>query len=92
LNMTDYFNGFEAVIDLHGLRIEEGIEQLERFLDQALLHGESEVKVIHGHGSGRLKSAVRAYLKKSPYAAASHTGEPWEGGEAVTIVTLKRDR
>lgn len=90
--MSDYFNGFEATIDLHGLLVEEGIEKLDRFLDQALLVGESEVKVIHGHGSGRLKNAVRAYLKRSPYADAAHPGEPWEGGEAVTIVTLKRDR
>lgn len=90
--MSDFFDGFEATIDLHGLLVEEAIDTLEHFLDQALLHGESEVKVIHGHGSGRLKKAVRTYLKKSPYAAASHGGEPWEGSDGVTIVTLKYDR
>lgn len=86
------FEGFEATIDLHGERIEEGIERLERFLDQAMLSSENEVKVIHGHGGGRLKSAIRAYLNRSPYVAASHPGEPWEGGDGVTIVTLKSDR
>lgn len=90
--MSDFFDGFEATIDLHGLLVEEGIETLERFLDQALLYGESEVKVIHGHGAGRLKKAVRAYLKKSPYAESSQPGEPWEGSDGVTIVTLKRNR
>lgn len=89
--MSDFFDGFEATIDLHGLPVEEGIETLERFLDQALLHGESEVKVIHGHGGGRLKNAIRAYLKKSPYAESSHSGEPWEGSDGVTIVTLNRN-
>lgn len=90
--MTDFFAGFESTIDLHGLPVEDGIEQLERFLDQALLHGESEVKVIHGHGSGRLKNAVRSYLKNSPYAASFHPGQPWEGSDGVTIVILKYNR
>ncbi len=83
---------FDTRIDLHGERIEEGIERLERFLDRAFLLWTNEVKVIHGHGSGRLKSAVRSYLKTSPYVSHIRSGEPWEGGDAVTIITLKQDR
>ncbi len=85
-------DGFEATIDLHGEFVEEGIERLERFLDQAMLSIENEVKIIHGHGAGKLKSAVRDYLKTSVYVFSSRPGDPWEGGDAVTIVTLKLDR
>jgi len=83
------FGDFEAKIDLHGERVEEGLERLERFLDQAMLSIENEVTIIHGHGSGRLKQAVRHYLKHSPYVGQSRPGEPWEGGDGVTIVRLK---
>lgn len=85
--MSDHF---EPKIDLHGHRVEEGLALLDRFLDRAMLSDESEVSIVHGHGSGRLKHAVRAYLKKSPYVAAFHPGNPWEGGDAVTIVTIKK--
>lgn len=84
-------NDFEATIDLHGEFVEEGIERLDRFLDQAMLSIQNDVKVIHGHGGGRLKSAVRTYLKTSPYVSETRSGEPWEGGDAVTIVILKAD-
>lgn len=80
---------FEPRIDLHGSRVEEGLELLDRFLDRAMLYDEREVSVIHGHGSGLLKNAVRAYLKKSPYVARFRLGDPWEGGDAVTVVTIK---
>lgn len=82
---------FVAQIDLHGERLEEGLERLEFFLDRAILSPENEVKVIHGHGTGRLKYAVRQYLKRSVYVASSHPGAPWEGGDGVTIVILKLD-
>ena len=82
------FGDFEAKIDLHGERVEEGLERLERFLDQAILSIENEVTVIHGHGSGRLKHAVRHYLRRSPYVSKYRPGDPWEGGDGVTIVTL----
>ncbi len=86
------FDDFVATIDLHGEFVEEGLEQLERFLDRAILSIENEVKVIHGHGDGRLKTSVRIYLKTSPYVSSSRPGDPWEGGDAVTIVTLKVDQ
>lgn len=86
------FDDFEATIDLHGEFVEEGIARLEHFLDRAMLSIENEVKVIHGHGGGQLKSAVRTYLKTSPYVSSARPGDPWEGGDAVTIVTLKLDR
>ncbi len=75
-------------LDLHGQRVEEAIEMIERKLDQAMLSEEREVSIIHGHGSGRLKKAVRAYLSQSPYVATFRPGNSWEGGDGITVVTL----
>lgn len=75
-------------IDLHGARVEEGLEIVERFLDRAMLADERELRLIHGHGSGRLKKAIRDYLRASPYVAKFRPGEDYEGGDGVTIVTL----
>jgi len=75
-------------LDLHGQRIEEAIELIERKLDQAMLAGEREVSLIHGHGSGRLKKAVRAHLSESPYVESFRPGNAWEGGDGITVVIL----
>jgi len=82
-------DSFEPRIDLHGERVEEALERLERFLDRAMLSDERDLSVIHGHGSGLLKAAVRVYLKGSPYVSDYRPGDPWEGGDAVTIVSLR---
>jgi DNA mismatch repair protein MutS2 len=75
-------------LHLHGQRVEEGLNQLERFLDRATLSEEREVRVVHGHGSGKLKKAIRDYLKSAPYVERFRPGDLWEGGDGVTVVTL----
>ena len=52
-------------LDLHGLRAEEAIENLDKFLSDALLAGFEEVLVYHGIGSGKLAFAVKEFLKKT---------------------------
>lgn len=81
---------FIPEIDLHGNNVEDALELLDRFLDRAILSDEMEVTVIHGHGSGKLKNAVRLHLGTSPYVAAHHAGGLWDGGDAVTVATLVR--
>jgi len=58
-------------------------------LDRAALSGTPLIRVIHGHGTGRLRQVLREYLKESPYVRTFRPGERAEGGDGVTIITLK---
>ena len=73
-----------------GLRVDEGLAELERFIDRAGVNGLSIVTIIHGLGTGALKAAVTEYLKNHPLIAAFRPGEPAEGGAGVTVVELKK--
>ncbi len=81
----------QSTLDLIGKRVEEALELLERFLDRAILGSDREIRLVHGHGSGRLKRAIREYLSTSPYVARFRPGDPLEGGDAVTIITLREE-
>jgi len=76
-------------LNLIGLRVEEALGELERFLDRAGVNGPSVVTIIHGLGTGALKRAVTAYLKGHPLVSATRTGEPAEGGAGVTVTELR---
>ena len=75
-------------IKLIGQRVEPAIESLDRFLDQALLASHAKVRVVHGHGTGRLRSAVREHLKGHGAVAAYRPGNADEGGDGATLVEL----
>ena len=79
-----------AELNLVGMRTGEALRKLEEFLDQAYLTNRSEVRVIHGIGSGLLKKAVHDYLGTSPYCASFRQAEPHHGGAGATIVELGR--
>ncbi len=61
---------------------------LERYLDQAAVARAGRVTVIHGHGSGALREAVRAVLSGHPLVREWRPGERGEGGDGATIVEL----
>ena len=75
-------------LDLRGYRVEDGLDELEAYLDQASLANLTPVFIIHGHGTGALKSAVRDYLDTSPYVAKYRAGESAEGGDGVSVVDI----
>ena len=76
-------------LKLIGHRVEPALDQLDRFLDTALLASRSSVRVVHGHGSGRLRSAVRDHLRGHPAVADQRPGRREEGGDGATVVTLR---
>lgn len=76
-------------LDLRGSRVEEALDSLEMYLDEASLANLSPVYIIHGHGTGALKSAVRNFLSTSPYVAKYRVGEDSEGGDGVSVVDIK---
>ncbi len=78
-----------STLDLRGHRVEEALDELEGFLDEASLANLTPVYVIHGHGTGALKSAVRDFLTTSPYVAKFRPGEGAEGGDGVSVIDLK---
>ena len=76
-------------IDLRGYRVEEALDSLEFFLDKASLANLTPVYVIHGHGTGALKSAVTDFLLTSPYVAKYRFAEDNQGGSGVSVVEIK---
>jgi DNA mismatch repair protein MutS2 len=77
-------------VDLHGRRVEEALELAERGLDQAVVNRLDRFKIVHGHGSGRVRAAVRKMLDTHPYVDSYRFGEPQEGGLACTVAIIRR--
>ncbi len=77
-------------LSLLGLRVDEALAEVDRYLDRVGLSGLSVVTIIHGLGTGALKTAMTGYLKHHALVAATRTGEPAEGGAGVTVVELKK--
>jgi DNA mismatch repair protein MutS2 len=75
-------------LNLLGERVEDALAELAAYLDRVLLAGASEVRIVHGHGTGRLKTAVRAALEETPVVARWRPGKRGEGGDGATVVTL----
>ncbi len=76
-------------LKLIGQRVEPALDLLDRFLDRSLLASLTEVRIIHGHGSGRLRAAVRKHLRSHPAVAAQRSGHAREGGDGATIASLR---
>ena len=77
-------------IDLRGHRADDAIETLERYLDRAAIGGRTQVRIIHGKGTGTLKREVERLLQKHPLVESFRSGEQTEGGWGVTIAELGR--
>ena len=80
---------FSPEIHLLGMTVEEAKEELDRFLDKAVVTGIKQVYVIHGKGTGKLRRTLTEYLKKHSEIASLRLGNWNEGGAGVTIVKLK---
>jgi DNA mismatch repair protein MutS2 len=76
-------------VDVRGHAADEALDHVMAALDRATLEGAPFLRIIHGHGTGKLKATLRAYLKNSPYVALARPGDRTEGGDGVTIVMIR---
>ena len=76
-------------INLLGMTVDEAISALDKYLDDAYLAHMPNVRVVHGKGTGALRSAVHSHLKRLKYVKEFRLGEYGEGDAGVTIVTFK---
>jgi DNA mismatch repair protein MutS2 len=79
----------DNTLDLRGFRVDDALRETDAFADKALLAGQDILYILHGFGSGALRSALRDHLKHAPYVASFQGAEQDEGGEAVTVVELR---
>lgn len=76
-------------LDIRGMMSDEGVLEVERFIDSAQLSGISSVVIIHGKGTGALRAAVQQSLKTNPAVKSYRQGAYGEGEAGVTVVELK---
>lgn len=94
---TKNFKNFAAVrssqvrneVDLRGMNIDEGLTELEVYLDRAMLNGYHEVYIIHGKGTMVLRKAVHEFLRTCKYVTEFKDANQNEGGIGCTVATLK---
>ena len=73
-------------LDLRGKRVEEALNDVDKFIDEAVLAGTSSARIIHGKGTGALREAIKTMLIMDARVKSSRLGDPGEGGDGVTIV------
>ncbi len=86
----DFIASNETVLDVRGRAADEAVDMTVAALDRAALMGNAMMRIIHGYGTGRLKTALRDYLARSPYVSHFRPGERSEGGDGVTIAICGR--
>lgn len=80
----------QSQLMLVGMRVDEAMPLVDKFLDDAFLADAPSVRIVHGFGQGRLRAAVRDLLKGHPHVTGFRDGAPNEGGAGATIVELRR--
>lgn len=78
-------------LDLRGMRAEDALDALDRYLENAYLAGLPFVRIIHGKGTGRLRQVIREALRESPHVKRQESGQDNEGGDGVTVAHLETD-
>lgn len=75
-------------LDLRGARAEEALEVLDRYLNDAAVAGVARLRIVHGKGTGALRTAVREVLSRHPLVRGHEPAGAAEGGDGATIVRL----
>jgi len=90
--LTGFSETREAIlpeIDLRGQRVEGALSAVDKFIDDAILAGWTDLRIIHGKGTGALRQSIGVFLAKHPRVSAARPAPLGEGDAGVTIVTLK---
>jgi DNA mismatch repair protein MutS2 len=80
---------FKPNLDIRGKRAEDALTQARRFVDDAILLGAKQLKVVHGTGDGILREALREYLRTLPEVKRARDEHPDRGGSGCTLIELK---
>jgi DNA mismatch repair protein MutS2 len=75
-------------INLIGKRTDEAIPELEKYIDDAVMAEVDHVRIVHGRGTGALRTAIHRWLKSHRAAREFYLAPPQEGGDGATIVNL----
>lgn len=76
----------ERTLDVRGMRVDEAVSAVDSFIDESLLAERDAAFIIHGHGTGALKQAIRTHVKAHKAVQKSRAGEQNEGGDGVTVL------
>lgn len=76
-------------LNVIGCRVDDALSRVEKYVDQALLGGLGQLRVIHGHGTGQLRRAIAGFLDEHPLVAKFEPAAPEHGGRGVTVIELK---
>jgi DNA mismatch repair protein MutS2 len=81
---ADAFSSFNPEIDLHGMSVRSALGIVDQWVDRAVLLGHKQLKIIHGKGTGALRSAIRTYLRSHSQVRRVMDQHSYPGGEGVT--------
>ena len=81
--------GAPEELNVIGCRVDDALSRVEKYVDQALLGGPAQLRVIHGHGTGQLRRAIAGFLDEHPLVARFEAAAPEHGGRGVTVIELK---
>lgn len=84
--MKEKTQSIKTYLDLRGMKVEEAVDELNKYLDSALLSNLNQTTIIHGKGTGAIKKAVHEQLKNRNGIKSFRSGKAEEGGEGVTVV------
>lgn len=79
----------QTSLNIIGQRVDDALQLVDRFLNRASVEGLSELRIIHGKGTGVLRRAVRDYLASHPLVREAADGDPLQGGNGMTTVLLR---
>jgi DNA mismatch repair protein MutS2 len=77
-------------LNLRGKLVDEGLDELDRYLERAYASGLLYVRIVHGKGTGKLREAVRNALKESEYVSSFEEPKDSEGGAGVTVAKIAK--